>query len=440
MIWRIVTTLSVLAAVSAKAEVLTLDQAVALAVEHNRTLRNTALDVKKAEDRVKATRSRQYPGFNLYALGSQQLQAYDFTLEKGILGTYPGTGPLPDHDVHLKSPLAPTGLMMAKVTQPLTSLIRLRRNIDSLKTSAELSSEQLREDRLKVIRDVKQVYYALQQVDSSLRSVAQTMALYRELQRLTENYVAGAVVLKAELLDVQARVAKTAQTELVLRDQMTGGKEQLNQLLGREISADFEVQPILESAGGDLDLQAAREVAVRQRPEVRQAQLRKQQATQDWKAKRAEFIPDIAAEFNNVTLLNYGNFLPVQNSSVGLSLTWEVFDWGRKKHESEEKRRTIDQAGNAEKEAVNAVLVDVGSKYRQLRQSRSQLDVARLVQETAVESLRVTKNKYAVQAVLFRDVLQGQVNLEQSNTDYQQALLTFWNARADFERALGEEQ
>src|SRR6185295_10711166 len=149
MIWRIVTTLSVLAAVSAKAEVLTLDQAVALAVEHNRTLRNTALDVKKAEDRVKATRSRQYPGFNLYALGSQQLQAYDFTLEKGILGTYPGTGPLPDHDVHLKSPLAPTGLMMAKVTQPLTSLIRLRRNIDSLKTSAELSSEQLREDRLK---------------------------------------------------------------------------------------------------------------------------------------------------------------------------------------------------------------------------------------------------------------------------------------------------
>ena len=248
------------------------------------------------------------------------------------------------------------------------------------------------------------------------------------------------MVLKAELLDVQARVAKTAQTELVLRDQMTGGIEQLNQLLGREISVDFEVQPILESAGGDLDLQAAREVAVRQRPEVRQAQLRKQQATQDWKAKRAEFIPDIAAEFNNVTLLNYGNFLPVQNSSVGLSLTWEVFDWGRKKHESEEKRRTIDQAGNAEKEAVNAVLVDVGSRYRQLRQSRSQLEVARLGQETAVESLRVTKNKYAVQAVLFRDVLQGQVNLEQSNTDYQQALLTFWNARADFERALGEEQ
>src|SRR5262249_10793537 len=159
-----------------------------------------------------------------------------------------------------------------------------------------------------------------------------------------------------ELLDVQARVAKTAQSELVLRDQMASGKEQLNQLLGRDIAADFEVQPILESAGGDLDLAAAREVALRQRPEVKQAKLRKQQATQDWKAKRAEYIPDISAEFNNLTMLNYGSFLPVQNSSIGLSLTWEPFDWGRKKHESAEKRRTIDQAENAEQDAVNAVL------------------------------------------------------------------------------------
>ena len=85
-------------------------------------------------------------------------------------------------------------------------------------------------------------------------------------------------------------------------------------------------------------------------------------------------------------------------------------------------------------------LIDVNDKYRGLRQSRTQLRVARLAQETAIESLRVTKNKYAVQNVLLKDVLQGQVSLEQSNSDYQQALLSFWNSRADFERALGEDQ
>src|SRR5262249_18280010 len=158
-----------------------------------------------------------------------------------------GTGPLPDKDVHLKSPMEPSGLALARISQPLTSLIRTRRSLEGLKTGIDLANEQTRADRQKVIREVKQAYYGLQQAESSLRSVSQTMELYRELERLTENYVAGAVVLKSELLDVQARVAKTAQSELVLRDQLATGKEQLNQLLGREVSIDFEVQPILES-------------------------------------------------------------------------------------------------------------------------------------------------------------------------------------------------
>jgi len=40
-------------------------------------------------------------------------------------------------------------------------------------------------------------------------------------------------------------------------------------------------------------------------------------------------------------LLNYNAFLPTGSYSIGLSLTWEPFDWGRKKNEMVEKRDTI---------------------------------------------------------------------------------------------------
>ena len=422
------------------ADVLTLEQAIEIAIGQNPNLQSSALEIQKAEDKLKATATHRLPSFNLNVLGSQQLQPYEFTIEKGVLGDYASTGPLPANDVHLKSPTQPGGLMTAKVSQPLTSLIRIRRNLDSLKTGVEIASEQTRADRQKTVREVKQVYYSLQQVESSLRSVLQTEELYRELERLTENYVAGAVVLKSELLEIQTRVAKTQQTALQLRDQMATGKEQLNRLMGRDVLVDFEIQPVLEIANDEFDLDAARVRALAQRPELRQAQLRQKQAEQDLRAKKAEYIPDIAAEFNSTTLMNYGNFLPLQNTSVGVSMSWEIFDWGRKRHEIAEKQRTILQAGNTEKDTISSVLVDVNDKFRQLRYSRGQLRVARLAQETAVESLRVAKNKYAVQAVLLKDVLQGQVSLEQSNSDYQQALLSFWNARADFERALGEDQ
>jgi outer membrane protein TolC len=46
--------------------------------------------------------------------------------------------------------------------------------------------------------------------------------------------------------------------------------------------------------------------------------------------------------------------------------------------------------------------------------------------------------KYRLDAVLFKDVLQAQTSLANANYDYQKALLSFWTAKADFEKAIGE--
>src|SRR5262249_20503561 len=146
-------------------DTLTLARAVEMALENNRGLRSSALDAQKAEDKVMANRTRQFPRISFYALVAQQLRSFDFTLERGVLGTYSGTGPLPAEDVHLKSPLAPTGLMMGRIVQPLSSLIRIRRNLDTLKTGVEIAREQTRADRQKIAREVKRVYYSLQQVE-----------------------------------------------------------------------------------------------------------------------------------------------------------------------------------------------------------------------------------------------------------------------------------
>lgn len=422
------------------AEMLTLEQAVALAIEHNRNLQSVTVEVLKAQDRLAATRTKQFPSINLYMLGAQQLRSFDYTLEKGVLGTYEGTGPLPATDTQLKTPLAPTGLIMGRVMQPLTSLIRVRRNMDTLRTGIELASEQRRAERQKLARDVKRVYYSLQQVKSSLRSVRQTADLYAEVEKLTSNYVVQEVALRGDLLDAQRRLVQTRQVEVQLENQEAAGKEQLNQLLGRDVLTEFEVQPVMEMSVADPNLEEARQRALKDRSEIRQAILRQKQAEQDLKAKKAEYIPDVSAEFNNLTFLNWGRFMPTQSMSIGVSLSWEPFDWGRKKHESAEKLRTVAQSHIAQKEAESLVLVDINDKYRQLRYRRGELRVARLSQEASMEGLRVVKNKYAVQAVLVKDVLQAQVSLEQANSDYQQVLTQFWNARADFERAVGEEQ
>ena len=392
----------VLYGLSLHAQELKLDDAIQLALQNNRDLANATLDVAKAQDRMAAFQTHLRPSFNLYALGAQQLNPFHFTIDKGTLGVFPGIGPVPSSNVNYSTPLKPTGFLVGRAAQPLSTLYRLRLNLKIYDIQKKLTEEQVRAKRQDLARDVKKLYYDMQQVESSLVVTRETIKLYQEIERLTADYVAKQVALEADHLNGQTRLAKAEQSELVLSDQVATEKEQLDQLLGRDVLIDFTVSPISEVSDSAADLAAARQRALDQRPELREAKLKTEQSEQDIRAKRAEYIPDFSAEFNSISLLNFGNFLPIQSTSLGVSVSWDVFDWGRKKQELAEKQHTMAQSKNTEIDVRNSLIIDVDSKFRQLQQARGQFRVAKLGQQTALESLRVTQKKYEQQAVLRR--------------------------------------
>jgi outer membrane protein TolC len=195
-----------------------------------------------------------------------------------------------------------------------------------------------------------------------------------------------------------------------------------------------------QAQNSEIDLVAARRTALAQRPEMRQAHLKTMESGEELRAKRAEYIPDVSAEFNSITLLNFNPFLPGGSYSVGVSLSWEPFDWGRKKNEIAEKKDTVSQDKNTETSTGRKVIMDVDDKYRSLQQGWSKLHAATLAQHAAAENLRVDKNQYEVHAALLNVVLQAQTTLAQANSDYQYALADYWTAKANFEHAIGEDQ
>jgi outer membrane protein TolC len=161
-------------------------------------------------------------------------------------------------------------------------------------------------------------------------------------------------------------------------------------------------------------------------------------AEYDRKIKKSELIPEVGLAVSYVSPFNT-NFVPKNVASIGFTLSWEPFDWGRKKREASEKARSIEQAQLALREAENAVRMEVNVNFRKLQQARQMLVINRLSQEASTEKLRVTGNRYKMQAALFSDVLNAQTALAEADNQYQQALLAFWAARADFEKAMGGE-
>jgi len=182
----------------------------------------------------------------------------------------------------------------------------------------------------------------------------------------------------------------------------------------------------------------ARKIALEQRPEIDQARLSVEQAKLARRIKKSEYIPDVSAGFAYLTPRNFPPEIPREFANVGVIVSWEFFDWGRKKHQLAEIDCRIEQAKNGLKETEDQVLVDVGDKLRKLQLTGQALRVAKLAEDSAKENLRVSTGQYKYQAVLLSDVLKSQASLAEATNEYQRALSTFWTAKAEFEKALGE--
>lgn len=421
------------------AELLTLDRAVELALGDNRTVASAELDVEKARDRVAEAHTLRFPSVKLYVIGSENLSSIDTTFERGVFGTFPGIGPVPATDTTISTSHQPTLSVVSQVSQPLSQLYRIGLNEKLARVGVELAREETRAKQQDVVASVKEAYFAILQTQSALESTAETTRMYAELDRITDDYIIQQVVLRSDSLDVKARRAQSEYDESALRDRLAAEKERLNLLLGRDVDSALRVSPAPEYSLYEVDLAAARARALERRPEIREARLRVEQAGLERRIKKAERLPDVSLTLTHAALVNYDSFLPRQVSSVGVSVTWEVFDWGRKRHELDEKDRVREQAVLALRDAEARVAADVNDRFRKLGQTQRLLRVARLRQEACREDVRVTTARYKAQVALLKDALEAQTALAEADDRYQQALLSFWTAKADFEKAIGGE-
>jgi len=422
--------------VSNPGEVLTLEQAIALALRENHLVKNAELGVGKAGDELVATRTSRLPAMHLYTLFSQQLVERNASISNPVSTIVPGLGPF----FSISIPRRPTAVVAGQVLQPLSQQYRIGLGIEQAKLAGDVAREELRLRQQSTVDDVKRTYYGILQTQSGLESIQEAIRLYHELDRVTGDYVAQQVALKSDSLEVKTRLASAEYEALNLTNQLATQKERLNNMLGRDVRTEFRVSSVPDVSDFGLDLNSARSRALDRRPELREARLKVKQAEVDRRIKKSEYIPDVSFGFTYMTFRNFDNVIPKNSASVGVVMKWEIFDWGRKRAQLAEKGKTIEQAKNGLHEAESLVLIDVGDKFRKLQQTRQALVVAQLAQETAREGLRVNTNKYKLTAALLSEVLQSQASLAEANHRYQQALLGYRTAKAEFEKAMGEEK
>src|SRR4029434_5743476 len=282
---------------------------------------------------------------------------FDFSFPQGACGEFPGVGPIPATDTDVSVPRQLTYYFSSQVSQPITQLFRIGLGIDSARATSAIEQEHLNAQRLSVTNSVKRLYFAILQSESALDSTEQALALYRELDRTLEVRVAQKVALRADSLDVRFRLAKEELTRTTYQNTLASQKEQLNQLLGRDVRTDFVVEPVTELSIAEVDVDAARTRALENRPDLREARLKVEQADLDRRLKKADRIPELSVAVSYSSYFNI-DVMPTNLATAGLQLKWEPFDWGRKGHELAAKTHTVTQARLAVRDTEDRVIVD----------------------------------------------------------------------------------
>jgi outer membrane protein TolC len=285
---------------------------------------------------------------------------------------------------------------------------------------------------------VKQAYYATLQTESSLDATQALVKQYEETDRVATQYLGQESVLKSDSLQAKASLAQARYQVVQLRDTLVTQKEQLNELLGRDLDTPFRTEPVPPITPAEMDLKMARRTALAQRPEVTEAEIDTRRADYDRKLAKAKYIPDVGAAIHYLDPINT-EILPQNILSAGMELKWDPFDWGGRRDEVRQKDASVQQSHYQLEETKAQVLLDVDNSFRKLEESRSLLEVAQAGRDAANEKLRETSDQFKHSAVLMRDLLQQEAAVANAEHEYEQSLLSFWNAKAAFEKALGEE-
>jgi outer membrane protein TolC len=417
---------------------LTLEQAIAVALENNREIAAGSHALAGADLAVATARSHRLPKVSVEALGAQSITRLGVDFPAGAFGVFDGIGPVPAVDTRVTSPRRPLMLTQATLTQPISQLFRINVNVKATAVGRDIEREQLRQTMQRTAADVRRAYYALLQVDAGLRAAEAVVEASRALDGVVGERVVQRVALRGDGLQSQVRVAEAVQQRLVLQNSRAERQEQFNLLLGRDPHRPVAVVPMAIADDPEVDLEVVIREAIERRADVRAARLEVERAELRQQATIAGRIPDVSLAMSYQSFFN-SDLLPRNMASVGVQATWEPWDWGRRLREARQNGHDVERARLMLRQAEDQVRIEVARSYRDIQQARGQVLLARASQEVARDHLRVTTERIKVAAALPVDGLTANRELAEAAAREQEALSGYWAARAAYEQAIGED-
>ena len=388
-------------------EKITIQNATEMAIKNNRDIKKGMLEIEKSRlDVNKAWKSAYFKvtSANKY-----------FKEIKSMAGSYDQTY---GHNVTLTQPIytggaVKTGIEIGKEALSLNEL-----NLDKIKKDTILSTVQ-------AYIDVYDAQSALRVLEKSREALSKNYEIQKEKYSLR-------MVTKPEFIEAERSLKAIEASIIEQKSNIEIAKEALGILIGYSDSPNIEIVPFIveENFTKKVILKDDLAKLTSQNTEYQMALKQKEISGKTINLKRADLKPTVAGVVtygaSNKTKISDLAKEKSYNGTVGLNMSWDIFDWGSKKYEVQKAQKEYEIKEIEAEQALDSLKVNMKKVYYQLQALEKSLEAKRIAVEKAEEVYELEQERYNYNLITMKNLLDAETNLRQSRTEYESTRLKYY--------------
>src|SRR6266576_2488606 len=371
---------------------ITLGEAVQLAFKHNHNVRIAGYAVDEKQHAKEAAKGSYFPSVRNDSSFLRVTDTQLIQINPGSLGTAGGT-PIPPVSSVLNQGGRSMTMSGTQITQPLTSLLKIKRANDIAQAEVKVSREKAQLTRNDVALAVHEVYYRVLIAQAHRSATEARIRASQDLERERIEQVKFGSSLEQESIESRAQLLQAKQ-ELVTT--ATASHPEI-----------LEARAEVEKAGAAVRL-----------------------------AKTDIWVPDVEA-FGRYSYQNNVPFLARNFGTFGIHLGYELFDGGRKRAVKREHEAQLAQAKENLARLTDEVELAIHSAYNKLERTQQMLKVSEEVVALRSESSRVLQQELLQGAALKSQAAMATAQEYDAKTLLLQSQLDYSQAHDEFIHAMG---
>jgi outer membrane protein TolC len=182
--------------------------------------------------------------------------------------------------------------------------------------------------------------------------------------------------------------------------------------------------------------QAAVDIALRNRPDIRAADAQLNAAQQQLAAIRATRLPSVSV-FGNDGGNGIGLNHLLNTYTYGVQVNWSLFEGGRREGQTQEQEAVARDIEVRRRDLRQQAAVDVRGAMLDIASAREQVDAARERQRLAEQEVEQARERFRAGVAGNADVITALGSLNAARTGLIDALAAYQNARVSLARAEG---